>query len=124
MTVRRGDIVLLHFPFSDGRGGKARPALVVQSDANNRRLDDTIVALITRTTHRAHREPTQLLIDPSRPEDRPSGLLTRSAVKCEHLLTVEQRLVRRVIGSLPVTMMHRIDGCLKAALGLRQGPGD
>lgn len=47
MKVRRGDIVLVDYPYSDGTGSKVRPCLVVQSDHNNLRLDDTIVVTIS-----------------------------------------------------------------------------
>jgi mRNA interferase MazF len=53
MTVSRGDIVLVDYPFSDRTGSKVRPALMVQSDVLNRRIDDTILVSISRSTHRA-----------------------------------------------------------------------
>lgn len=118
MSLKRGDIVLLPVPFTSGSGGKVRPALVVQSDPNNNRLADTIIALITSTTHRVSREPTQLLIDLGTAEGRQSGLLSTSAVKCEHLATLERSLILRVIGRLPPLLMAQVDTCLKAALGL------
>ena len=66
MSVSRGDIVLVDYPFSDRTGSKVRPALVVQADALNRRITDTILASISRSTHRA--SATQLFIDISTPE--------------------------------------------------------
>ena len=39
MILRRGDIVLANLPYSDQTGSKIRPALVVQCDRNNDRLD-------------------------------------------------------------------------------------
>jgi mRNA interferase MazF len=119
MSVKRGDVVLVPLPFTSGVGGKVRPALVVQSDQNNQRLNDTIVALITKTAHRAGWEATQLLIDLTTPEGRQSGLLHTSAVKCEHLATLDQQLILRVIGSLPPSTMSRLDTCLKVSLGLQ-----
>ena len=62
MTCHRGDVVLLDYPFSDSTGSKVRPALVVQSDRDNVRLTNTVVALITRNLSRVTREPTQMLI--------------------------------------------------------------
>jgi mRNA interferase MazF len=118
MRVQRGDVVLLPITFTTGGGGKLRPALVVQSDHNNARLNATIVAIITKTTHRATTEATQLLIDVNTPEGRRSGLLHTSAVKCEHLVTVSMADINRVIGSLPPATMRRIEGCLKAALAI------
>jgi mRNA interferase MazF len=119
MSVMRGDIILVPLPFTSGTGGKVRPALVVQSDHNNQRLINTIVAMITETAHRAAWEPTQLLIDLTTPEGQQSGLLHTSAVKCEHLATLDQQLILRVIGRLPPTAMSQVDACLKAALGLQ-----
>ncbi len=112
MRVRRGDIVVLPIAFTTGSGGKVRPALVVQSDHNDARLDATIVAIITKTTHRATTEATQLLIDVNSPEGQRSGLLHTSAVKCEHLITVSMADISRVIGSLSPAAMMRIDACL------------
>ena len=68
MRVQRGDVVLLPIAFTTGAGSKLRPAVVVQSDHNNLRLNDTIVAIITKTTHRATRESTQLLIEINSPD--------------------------------------------------------
>jgi mRNA-degrading endonuclease toxin of MazEF toxin-antitoxin module len=36
--MKRGDVVLVPFPFQDKPGEKIRPAVVVQGDAENRRL--------------------------------------------------------------------------------------
>jgi mRNA interferase MazF len=118
MTVQRGNVVLVSVPFTSGRGAKVRPALVVQSDHNNTRVTDTIVAVITSVTHRATREPTQLLIDNTTADGQQSGLLQTSAVKCEHLATIEQSLILRVIGSLSASAMLQIEACLKASLGI------
>jgi mRNA interferase MazF len=44
--MKRGDVVILDHPFTDGSASKVRPALVVQNDRDNRRVTNTIVALI------------------------------------------------------------------------------
>jgi mRNA interferase MazF len=118
MKYSRGDIILADLPFTDRSGSKVRPALVVQSNANNARLDDVILAMITRTTSRAANEPTQLLIDVATPVGRATGLLHTSAVKCEHLITLHRSFIQRAIGHLPDPLMSQINDCLKAALGL------
>jgi mRNA interferase MazF len=118
MNVRRGDIVLADLPFSDRSGSKRRPALVVQCDRNNRRLDDVIVAMITSVVQRSTAESTQLFIDIATPEGKQSGLLHASAVKCEHLITLHNQFVGRLIGHLSPPMMERIGVCLKESLEL------
>jgi PemK-like, MazF-like toxin of type II toxin-antitoxin system len=61
MTVNRGDIVLVDYPFTAG-GAKVRPALVIQNDPDNMRMTNTIVAQISGNTARFN-EATQHLID-------------------------------------------------------------
>src|SRR5439155_13374341 len=113
--MNRGEVVLVDWPFAGGSGAKVRPALVVQNDLDNRRLSNTVIAMITSVTRRAT-EPTQLLIDVSTPEGSQSGLRQTSVVNCVNLFTVEQTKILRVLGHLPPKLMQNIDNCLKTAL--------
>lgn len=116
MKLSRGEIVLVDYPFSDRTGSKVRPALVVQSNSLNHKIDDTILAAISRSTHRA--SPTQLFIDIATPDGATSGLRQNSMVQCENLLTYDQRLVIVTIGRLSAPLMRQIDDCLRKALDL------
>ena len=118
MKVSRGDVVLLDFPFSDASGSKVRPAVVVQSDAHNRRMTSTMVVLVTKTVRRARREPTQFLIWADSPEGTAPGLHFDSAVTCTNLYTVHEDFLHYRIGRLPDSLASALDGCLKAALGI------
>jgi len=117
MPIQRGDVILAYVPNVGSAGGKVRPALIVQSDHNNARLNETIIAAITSNTSRVH-EPTQLLIEVATPEGAAYGVLPDSAVRCERLHAIPQGDVRRVIGRLSDAVMRKIDDCLKAALGV------
>ena len=116
--MKRGDVVLIDFPFTTGSGSKKRPALVVQCDRNNARLQDTIVAIVTSNITRASHEPTQYTIDPSHPDWKASGFRLPSVVKCEHLYTFHQQRVLRTIGQLSAATMLEINECLKSSLEL------
>jgi len=118
MKVRRGDIVLVDFPYSDHTGSKVRPALVVQADTWNQRLDDTILALITSSRHRRVGAATQFVIDMTTAEGQQTGLRLNSVIQCENLLTYDQALILRILGRLSVAAMEQIAACLKAALGI------
>lgn len=113
----RGDVVLVDFPFTSGASGKIRPTLVIQNDADNGRLRDTIVALISGNITRIS-ESTQLFVDPATPDGASSGLHGPSAVVCTHLYTIRQHLIVKKIGELSASLMSENDGCLKAALQL------
>jgi mRNA interferase MazF len=116
MSVSRGDVVLVDYPFSDRAGSKVRPALVVQSDSLNHRIDDTILAAISRSIHRA--SATQLFVDISTPEGAATGLRQNSMVQCENLLTFDQRLIVATIGRFPAPLMQKVEECLRKALDL------
>ncbi len=114
--VSRGEIVVVDFAVA-GMPKKVRPVLVIQADAYNQKMTNTIVAMITTNLVRAH-EPTHLLIDLATPEGQQSGLLHTSVVNCNTLTTVRQDEVLRVLGSLPPATLLQIDQCLKTALGV------
>jgi mRNA interferase MazF len=116
--MKRGDIVIVDFPFQDIPGSKVRPALVVQNDTENQRLGNTIVAMITGNLRDAG-APTNLMIDPGTPDGASSGLHGPSLVKCVNLATVRQRRVLQTIGHISASLMHKIDDCLNAALNLQ-----
>lgn len=117
MSVSRGDVVLVDYPFSDRTGSKVRPALVVQADGLNCRITDTILAAISRSTHRAAAE--QLFIDISKSDGARTGLRQNSMIQCENLLTYDQRWIIAKIGELSGPLMQQVNECLKAALDLR-----
>lgn len=117
MPVSRGDIVLIGVPYVGAPGVKVRPALVVQNDALNRTLNETVIAAITSNLSHIH-HPHQMLIDVTTPDGMATGLVTNSAVRCNRLHAVSQADVQRVIGKLSGALLNRIDGCLKSALGI------
>jgi mRNA interferase MazF len=115
--MNRGEVVIVRFPFADGRKGKYRPALVVQNDVDNARLGNTIIAMVSGNVRNAYLN-TQVLIDPGVPDGRASGVHGPSVVKATTLYTIEQRDVVRKIGRLASATMRNVDDALKSALGL------
>ena len=118
MNLRRGNIVIVDYPYSDQIRSKIRPALVVQSDIWNQRLDNTIIASITSSRHRRVGAPTQYFIDTRTTDGEQTGLRLNSIVQCENLLTYDRNRILDVIGSLSDSAMQQIDVCLKASLGI------
>jgi mRNA interferase MazF len=114
--VKRGDIVVVDFAVA-GMPKKVRPVLVVQADAYNRKMANTVVAMITTNLSRAS-EPTHLLIDLGTPEGSRSGLLHNSVVNCNALTTIRQDEVLQVLGSLSPSSMQQVSQCLKVALAV------
>lgn len=118
MRYRKGDVVLVPFPFSDAEAAKRRPAVVVQSDSLNRRLDTVIIAQVTSNTARAKKEKSQLFVDIGTSEGARTGLLTDSAVKCETVATLSAGRILRRIGKLSGGLKKGLDASLRFALDL------
>ena len=119
MRVNRGDIVLVDFPYSNHTGSKIRPALVVQADVWNQRLNTTMLAGITSNLHGGVGAPTQYFIDLETTEGQQSGLRLNSVVRCDKLATSNQSRIQGIIGRLSEAAMEEIDTCLKAALDIQ-----
>jgi mRNA interferase MazF len=115
--MNRGDVVVVPFPFQDKPGEKIRPAVVVQSDLENTRLANTILAMITGNLDDAG-QPTTVLVDPTTPAGAGSGLNGPSLVKCYNLTTIRQRRIIQVIGHLSDAIMQQINQALMTTLKL------
>ena len=91
---RRGDIVLVSFPFTDLSSSKRRPALVVSPDSFNHAMQDVVLAAITSQGV----EDSALTIEPS---DCIDGILPKtSIVKPAKLFTIHTTLVLKKICTL------------------------
>lgn len=109
-----GDVVFLPFPFTDLTTVTQRPAVVVSSEAFNAGQQDVMVLAITSQI------PSML-----GPEDyrlshedlRLAGLPKPSIVKCGKLLTIDQRLIRKVLGRLLPQTLAQLRQHLFAILG-------
>ena len=71
VNYRKGDVVLVSFPYTTDEGTtqtKRRPAVLISNDYNNSRLDDVLLVPLTSNTTRAAREPTQVVVMMNTPE--------------------------------------------------------
>ena len=84
---RRGDIVLVPFPFTDLSSSKRRPALVISPDTFNDQVADLVVAAITSQLTNEH----AVTIGQS---DCIEGILPKvSVVKLAKVFTIHSTLV-------------------------------
>ncbi len=115
--MRRGDVILVRFPHPSGLRGKKRPAVIVQSDACAGVVGPFVVAEVTSNLTMAS-DPACLFIDASTPEGRDTGLVRDSVISCLVLVTIYEDTVSQVLGTMSPASRLKLDGCLKAALGL------
>jgi len=113
-TYKRGEVVLLPFPFTDLTGTKRRPALILSTTAYNTRRADLIIAPITSNLSTGQPDDIQLI------DWAAAGLLKPSVVK-GILGTVEQTLVLRILGTVTAADLQRTEQAFANALGLPTG---
>lgn len=107
--MRRGDVVIVSAP---GDYGKARPALVVQSDRFNESHASIAVCLMTSTTIDA--PLFRLTVEPT----PGNGLRTRSQIMIDKIVALRRERVGETIGRLDAETMVRVNRSLAMWIGL------
>lgn len=108
----RGNVVLVHFPFTDLRATKLRPAVVIAIHG-----EDLVVAGIFSAVPPTLRE-TWLAIEEKDPFFSQTGLRRSSVVKGEKVATLHRSVVHSTIGVLPPKLFDAVRQLVKKALQL------
>lgn len=115
--IRRGDILLLSFPFTDLQTSKVRPALVVSSDSFNKTSREVIFIFITR---KEYTTPFDLRINRADAGFQTTGLKVSSTLRVSKLMCLEQKLVRRRLGYADKHILKKVDSALMCLFDLSQ----
>jgi mRNA-degrading endonuclease toxin of MazEF toxin-antitoxin module len=118
MSYKKGDIVVVKFPFVLKDGSeiqKGRPALVISDDKVKRRYDDLILAAITS------RVPDDVMdLEMVAEPTRGSGLLKKSLIRLDFIMTIPENLISRKIGKMPDDIVRQAESRIKKSLGIRE----
>lgn len=106
---KKGDIVLIPFPFTDLSGIKVRPALVLSSQ---RKPADIVVVFITSQSKVIGTSQVKII-----PSDQ-NGIKTLSYVVCAKIATLDRSIVVGKLGYCESTIMNEVDEQLRVVLGL------
>lgn len=112
--LRRGDVVLASFPFTDLSDRRIRPALVISTISTG---PDFILLFISSVVpHRP--SPFDFILLPSHPEFSATGLRLPSVFRANRVGTLHRILLSRRLGHVGARIQREIDLRLKAAVGL------
>jgi mRNA interferase MazF len=106
--MKKGDIVLIPFPFTNLKGAKRRPAVILY-----RGELDVIVSFITSRIK--WEEKTDLLIVP----DQLNGLKKPSLIRIDKIATLEIELIIGKIGVVDEDKIIELNSKLSQLLGLQ-----
>ena len=110
-SYKFGQIVLVRFPFTDQRGGKQRPAVVVSSAAYNQTRPDIILMAVTSQI------PAKAGFGEAVIQDwQAAGLLKPSAIK-PIIFTAEKTIVRKTLGQLSDKDQEGLRTVIKSVIG-------
>jgi len=111
--LRRGDIVLVPFPFTDLSQEKVRPAVVISVENDV----DVGVAFISSIISG---EPASVdfVLSESHPDFSVTGLKRASVFKMNKVLTLERSKILRRLGRVSPSIQREIDIRLKLAFGI------
>ncbi|MEQ8467377.1 type II toxin-antitoxin system PemK/MazF family toxin [Coleofasciculus sp. E2-BRE-01] len=114
MSVKKGDIVLVPFPFTDLSTTKLRPAVVLWVDSTG---DDITLCFIS-SQNLTRLSPDEFVLDTSDPEFSNTGLKVASKVRVTRIVTLERRLITRRIGKLGVNQIQQLNSLMLQAFQL------
>jgi mRNA interferase MazF len=105
IDFKRGDVILVPFPFTDLSNAKQRPALVLSSNALNAVSEDVLVVAITSQVP-AKLTAEDFMISPN--HLAACGLPKPSIVRLAKLASLHRQIVVKRIGSMPEPALGEI----------------
>jgi mRNA interferase MazF len=115
MSLKKGDIVLLPFPWTDLSGYKVRPALVISDDAYNKKSKDAVFLFITS---KKYTSDFDYYLDVKDPTFESTGLKSASTFRISKIITLEQNFAKRRLGYADKKLLQRLGAGLKLLLNL------
>ena len=103
--MRKGDIVLVPFPFTDMSGQKVRPATVLYHSDKG---EDCIVAFISSIKNKKTK-----VFDVSVKASTSNGLKTDSSIKVDKLATLQKKIILGKLGILELSIQKVVAEKLK-----------
>lgn len=113
--MKKGDIILTPFPFTDLSQSKVRPAIVLAAGVYDR---DVIICFISSVINKTMNETDILILDNDTTFSK-SGLKVSSMIKTNKIATVDKGIILGKLGELDSELLNKLDFNLKKIFDLR-----
>jgi len=114
VKLKKGDIVLAEFPFTDLSQKKLRPALVLWASST---IDEIIICFIS-SQNVTSLSLDEFAINDSDPEFSNTGLKVSSKVRGARIVSLEHRLILRRLGELGSQQRQELNAIMIQAFQL------
>jgi mRNA interferase MazF len=101
MNFSKGDIVIIPVPFTDNKGYKLRPAVVISNDTVHQTGDIIIVQITSKL------KQDKLSISLSN-DDVTESLPAKSYIRLHKIFVLEQRLIKGKVSSLKISKYNEL----------------
>jgi mRNA interferase MazF len=108
MSLTKGDVVLVPFPFTNLSQTKLRPAVILWVDPQGR--DITLCFVSSKNINQTTND--EILITPNDPEFSKTGLKVASKIKVARLVTLERQFIQRRLGKLGKQQLNLLNQTL------------
>ena len=110
--MRPGEIFLAQFPFGDVPGMKLRPVLLITGTLGS--IPEVLVAYISSVIP-PQLLPSDLLLDPGKPEFKSTHLKAASALRLHKLATIHSSSIVRYLGTIDALVRATVAPLLKVS---------
>ena len=101
--MNQRDMFLVPFPFSDQKGKKVRPVIVISNDEFNRESEDVLIVSVTSNISK------DKYTSPLSNNDLEEGQLdSQCCIKVENILKIDKELVIKKIGRIRKEKLEKI----------------
>jgi mRNA interferase MazF len=114
--LKRGDVVLVPFPFTDLTSQKLRPAVIISVDPQR---IDVVIAFVSSVVSPEGLSATDYVLRQDDADFLKTGLKKTSTFRMRKLLTIERSRIIRRLGRVSPAIQKELDIRLRQAVGLR-----
>ena len=111
--MKRGDIVLISYPFTDLSSQIVRPALIVSTKDFHRCGGEAIFLFITKERYYT---PYDFIINSSNSDFNLTGLKLSSTFRVGKIITLDRKLAKKRLGEASLRIMGEVSSRLKNLL--------
>ncbi len=111
MSLKKGDIALVTFPFTDLRQTKLRPAVVLWVDS----MGDDVTLCFISSQNLLSLSLGEFALEPSDTEFQGTGLRVASKARVTRIVTLERRLITRRLGKLGTSQTQQLNAAMLEA---------
>ena len=105
--MKKGDIVLIPFPFTNLTGAKQRPALILHTN-------EAFIIVVFITSRLKWKERHDVIVEPT----NENGLKKRSLIRCAKIATLDSDMASGILGNLGSKDLDMVNEHLKEILEL------